>query len=163
MTDKILELEIRLLLVKHGRRKVIETLAHLKSQTIEEIERELSDAEQKPKPKRSPATASDLVNSEIQKRPEISEALRRLASSFEARTFLPQLRDVQRFLERIGTPVRKPKSRAAVMPTLIRALARMEPHELDRLVDEGAEGESDFTLLARAIMGPSRSNPGAGT
>lgn len=122
-----------------------------------------SFAEQKPKPKRSPASVSDVVSSESQKRPEIAESLQRLASSFEARTFLPQLRDVQRFLERIGSPVRKPKSRAAVMPALIRALARMEPHELKTLASEGAEGESDFSLLARAIMGPSRSNPGAGT
>lgn len=157
MTDKAPELEIRLLLLRYGRRKILEALAHLEDQSVDEIERELSAAERKPKRKRTAASSLDIVAAETQKRPEVSEQLQTLASLFEARVFLPQLRDVQRFLERAGTSVRKPKSRAAVMSVLFRTLAKMEPHELNALIAGlHTQGDSDFSLLARTIMGTSR-------
>src|ERR1700757_3703107 len=100
MTDKAPELEIRLLLLRHGRRKILETLAQLGNQTVEDIERELSFTENRPKKKRVQPGAFEIVTTESQKRPEVAEQLKHLAALFEARTFLPQLRDVQRFLER---------------------------------------------------------------
>ncbi len=158
MIDRAPELEIRLLVLRYGRRKVLETLAELGDQCIEELERELSAAERKPKRKRIEHSSSDIVAVESQKRPEISEQLQRLAAMFDARTFLPQLRDAQRFLDRIGIAVRNPKSRAAIMPALFRALAKMDPDELKKLVaGVTTEGDSDFSLLARTIMRNSRS------
>lgn len=158
MTDKAPELEVRLLLLRYGRRKVLETLALLGDQSVEELERELLTAAQKTKPKRTQPATLDIAAAEGQKRPEVAEQLQKLAALFEARTFLPQLRDVQRFLDRIGTPIRKPKSRAAVMPALFRALAKMKPDDLKQLIDGvAAQDDSDFSLLARTIMRNPRS------
>jgi hypothetical protein len=154
MTDKHLEIDVRLLLLRHGRKGVLEALARLEGRTIEDLDRELLAAEQKPKKKRQQPDIEDVVAAECQKRPEISQPLRSLAAAFERRVFLPQLRDVQRFLERLGVSSPKLKSRAAAMPILIRVLSKMGPDELNRLaVTDKPTSDSDFSLLARAIMG----------
>jgi hypothetical protein len=154
MTDKLLEIDVRLLVLRHGRRNVLGALARLEDRPIEDLERELAAAEKKPKAKRAQPSAAEIAAAECQTRPEISEPLRSLAAAFEGRTFLPQLRDVQRFLERLGSPSRKLKSRAVAMPVLIRALAKLAPDELRRLAaTDKSTGDSDFSLLARAIMG----------
>jgi hypothetical protein len=151
MTDKLLEIDVRLLLLRHGRKGVLEALARLEGRTIEDLDRELLAAEQKPKKKRQQPDIEDVVAAECQKRPE---PLRSLAAAFERRVFLPQLRDVQRFLERLGVSSPKLKSRAAAMPILIRVLSKMGPDELNRLaVTDKPTSDSDFSLLARAIMG----------
>jgi hypothetical protein len=47
------------------------------------------------------------------------------------------------------------KSRAMAGPILIRAMARLPLEELRQLAArEGSGGDSDYSLLARAIMGP---------
>lgn len=160
MTDKFLELNLRLLVLRYGRRSVLEALAHLEERTVEDLERELLAAEKKPKGKRPLPSVAEVVAAESQKRPEISEPLGTLAVAFEGRAFLPQLRDVQRFLERIGSSSPKLKSRAAAMPVLIRALAKLGPDELHQLsIADKSAGDSDFALLARAIMGPPTTKP----
>jgi hypothetical protein len=46
------------------------------------------------------------------------------------------------------------------MPVLIRALARLGPDELHRLsIADKSAGDSDFAILARAIMGPPTTKP----
>lgn len=153
MTDKAPELEIRLLLLRYGRRRVVEALARLGDQRVEDVEREISSSECKTKRKRSQPSSLDIVASEGKKRPEIAHYLNQLANSYEARTFLPQLRDVVRFLEQGGVTVGRPKSRTAAAPTLFRALGKMEPAELRRLTTSSpSEADGDFALLARAIM-----------
>jgi hypothetical protein len=52
----------------------------------------------------------DLVGVAAQERPEIAEPLRALAVGYENRTFLPQLRDVQRFLDRTAPAYRTANS-----------------------------------------------------
>jgi hypothetical protein len=61
---------------------------------------------------------------------------------------------VQRFLDAAGSAVPKLKSRAAAAPILIRTLAKQTKEHLVRLAaaEDNSSGESDFSLLARAIM-----------
>jgi hypothetical protein len=150
---ELLEIDVRLLLVRYGRTKVLQVLARLTEQTIEDLERHLQTIQHKPKPKRAPPSIMDLVEATAQERPEIAEPLRALAVGFENRTFLPQLRDVQRFLDGTGASHGKLKSRAAATPIVIRTLAKLPPDSLAQLLRDKTSTDSDYALLARAIMG----------
>ena len=152
MSSKLLDIDVQLLILRYGRPKVLQALARLGKQTVEDLEHQLRATAQKPKAKRPKPSAMDLLTSACRERPEIAELLRALAVRFDNRTFLPHLRDVRRFLDRIGTPA-KLTSRAAAAPFLIRALAKLTPEDLSQLsVTDESAGESDYSLLAKAIM-----------
>lgn len=128
-------------------------LFSLSEQTVEDLERQLQTIQHKPKPKRAPLSITDLVGAAAHERPEIAEPLRALAVGFENRTFLPQLRDVQRFLDRTGVSHGKLKSRAAATSIVTRTLARLPADSLAQLLLDKTSTDSDYALLARAIMG----------
>jgi hypothetical protein len=153
--NDLLDIDVRLLLVRYGRNKVLQAFARLGEQTVEDLERQLQSIQQKStKPKRVPPSVKELAEAAAQEHPEIAEPLRALAVKFENRTFLPQLRDVQRFLDRTGVSHGKLKSRAAAAPTVIRTLAKLPPDSFAQLLVDKTSADSDYALLARAIMGP---------
>jgi hypothetical protein len=160
MTEQILALELRLLILRYSRRRIIDAFAALGDQTPEEVERELAavlerKARRNTKPKER--IASDLIADACRDRPEIVELVSTLVSRFENRTFLPELRDVVRFLDRAGVSHGKLKSRRLSTPVIVVALARLNADELHRLAAPPAtEGDSDLALLAREIMGGGR-------
>lgn len=163
MNQGLLEFDIRLLILRYGRRRVLDALARLGDQTPEELDQQLRTLEKsgdrrrqtnRPKP-----SALDLAASESRDRPDIAEPLRALAVSFQNRAFLPQLRDVQRFLDRAGSSHGKLTSRAAAAPVLIRMLAKLTRTDLLTLTETRSSGESDYSLLARAIMGTAAAKP----
>src|SRR5438132_4425932 len=128
MRNLLLELDVRLLVLRYGRRKVLEILAGIGDQTPGQLEQQLRALEQKPKTGRTKKSKPSLIEvaaSECRDRPEISEPLRTLAVNFENRTFLPNLRNVQGFLDRIGASSRRLKSRTVAGPVLIRALSKL--------------------------------------
>ena len=161
MSDELLEIEMRLLILRYGRPKVLRTFARLSELSVEELEQRLRAVEQRPKAKRPKLSAMDVFTSEFQDHHEIARTLRALAVDFDNHTFLPHLRDVQRFLDRIGSPAGKLKSRAAAAPFLMRALARLTSDDLGRLLVAGkSTADSDYSLLARAIMNsPAKKSP----
>jgi hypothetical protein len=155
--DQLLEIDVRLLILRHGRQRLLEAIARLGEQTVEEIEHQLQILESKPKPIRAEKLRLiDMVASECRKRPGIEEPLRALVLKFENHTFLPHLRDVRRFLERLGVSTATLiSSREAAGPTLVRVLSKLSGEELSTLANESrASRESDYSLLARAIMQP---------
>lgn len=156
MTNDLLDIDVRLLVLRYGRTNVLQALARTGDQTLDELERQLQAlAERKAtKAKRAKPSILELVAAQAQERHDYAEPLRTLALGFENRTFLPQLRDVQRFLDRSDTKHGKLKSRAAAAPLVIRALAKLPLDELNRLITAEKTGnDSDYALLARAIMG----------
>jgi hypothetical protein len=161
--DQLLEIDVRLLLLRHGRQRVLDVLARLTDQTLEELEQQLRVSENKPKARKtkvSKAALVDIVASEYSERPDIAEPLRAIASNFENRTFLPELRDVERLFDRIGVSAGRLKSRAEAGPILIRALAKLSREELVKLATrDKVPGESEYSLLARAIMGAPTAKP----
>ena len=160
MSSKLLDIDVQLLILRYGRPKVLQALARLGKQTVEDLEHQLRAAAPKPKAKRPKPSAMDLLASACRERPEIAEFLRALALHFDNRTFLPHLRDVRRFLDQIGTPPAKLRSRAAAAPFLIQALAKLTPEDLSRLsVTDESAGESDYSLLAHAIMNSPATKP----
>lgn len=170
MSDLWLTLELRLLVLRYGRQAVVRALAGLGMQSVELLELELEALEERKKAQRKgagrkPATAStaDLVADSFRDRPELIPRVEVIIRQFENRTFLPQLRDVHRFLDRAGLTRGRVKSRKEATRPFITALAMLpseELLELSRISQHGAE--SDFALLAREIMGssmPARRSP----
>lgn len=157
MKDELLDIDVRLLVLRYGRQKVLTTLSRVMDQTPGELERQLRKLEGIPSVARKKAPNPSLVefaSAECRKDAEILEPLRMLAHAFENRTFLPNLRDVQRFLDRAGAPPRRYKSRAIAGPDVIHALSKLPKDELTSLATRNTSGgESDYSLLSRAIMG----------
>jgi len=155
MSDQLVQLEVRILLLKHSRQKVLRALGQLGDQTPDQIEQQIQAMEQKRRSRRTKPTVVELAAKEAKGREEIEEPLRTLAVAFENKTFMPQLRDIQRFLDQ-AAPTGKLRSRKAAAPALFRALANLPKEELDQLATtDDAPGESDYQLLAQAIMGTS--------
>ena len=160
MSEQFLELELRLLILRHGRRRVLEALAQLSEQSPVEMEEQLRAAEARPKKKRAKPSVIDLADAQCRDNPDIAEPLRSLAVRFQNRTFLPRLRDVQRFLDRVAPIQRKLKSRETAAPLLMGTLASLTREDLIRLASENSTpSESDYSLLARAIMRTQPSEP----
>lgn len=160
MSDELLDMDLRLLLLRYGRERVLRGLTRLSDQNIEQVKQQLNAIVQKkskPKNKKAPPTIFDLVTTAADERPDILEPLRTLAIQFENRNFLPQLRDVERFLDRMGEQHGKLKSRNAAASAVVRVLARLGREELFKLsAHEKGQGDSDFSLLANAIMRPAK-------
>jgi hypothetical protein len=162
MTNQLLEIDVRLLVLRYGRQRILKVLARLGEQTPEDLERQLQRVEQRPNAQRATKprqSLSDVLAVECRERPELAEPLRAIAVNFENRTFLPHLRDVQRFLDRMGAS-QHAKSRAETGPALIRALSKLKREELVMLAARaGSARESDYSLLSRAIMGAAPAKP----
>lgn len=85
--------------------------------------------------------------------PAIESHVQALIASYENRTFLPQLREVERFLDRVGVLHGKVKSRSEALPKVVQALAGMSHSELTGLTELASHDKSsDFALLANEIM-----------
>ena len=157
MKDELLDIDVRLLVLRHGRQNVLAALSRLVEQTPAELEQQLQTLGHKATTSRKKAPNPSLVEVatlECRDHPEILEPLRVLALAFENRSFLPNLRDVQRFLGRTGASPPKFKSRAIAGPIVVRALSKLPRDELTSLAARDASGgESDYSLLSRAIMG----------
>lgn len=160
MSDQFLELELRLMMIRHGRNRVLAALGRLGPQSVEELEGEiaaLGERKAQKKKLRRDRTTAELVEEATRSRPEIQALVIPLVTRFENRTFLPQLKDVVRFLDGVGVPHGKLKSRTASLPTVVVALAQRSAEELRELAAHSpSESGTDFMTLAREIMAGGR-------
>jgi hypothetical protein len=155
MTNRILELQVELLVLQHGRRSVVEAIAGTGGRPAEEIERDIASIQRRKVVKRrKEVNSEETLLREFRGRPDLLPLIRRLLQSYENRIFLPNLRDVQRFVERSGGLKSRLKSRQLAIVPLIRTLAGLTDTEIERIVhDLSAAGSNDYELLAREIMG----------
>ena len=164
MRNDLLDIDVRLLILRYGRQKVVSSLARLVEQTPAALEEQLGTLEQvkNTTPKQaSKHSLVELASLECVDHDETLEPLRALAVAYESRRFLPNLRDVHLFLDRTGKPNQKFKSREAAGSILIRTLSKMSNEELTQLASRYAEGgESDYALLSKAIMGETSDETG---
>lgn len=152
--DDLLKLDVQLLLLRHGRRKVLDMLATLGEQTAEQLELELRTAQgRRAKRVRKTPSSVDVLPEISSPVPEVAEALRVLATRYENRMFLPQIRDVQRFLDRLGVPHKAVRSRRDAARRVMIALSKLTLDELTQLTKLPESNSSDFADLAREIMG----------
>ena len=168
MSDPLLQLELRLLILRHGKRRVLEGLATLGEQTLEALEAELAAINEgggRKKSKTRKPELPEIITRECRSRPpEVTDVIQRLATKFENRMFLPELRDVHRFLERFGgaSSGARPKTRSVGIVKVVHVLAGMELDALKRLADTSAPViDSDYAVLARQIMGRGSANADA--
>jgi hypothetical protein len=156
--DELLDIELRILLLRYGKARVSEALARLEQPTIAELESEIGTAaKRKTSAKKKAISAVEFAARISSDQPECSQALQALAVRYDNRAFLPHLRDVRRFLEQCGMPNGSVKSRADATRSVFTTLAGLGAQELKKLADSPeAPGESDYALLAKEIMGRRR-------
>ena len=85
------------------------------------------------------------------------QAIATLARLYEAKQFLPNLRDAEGFLWRSGASPKKHKSRKDALPLVLEALSSMPQSELEAILADATRspGQSDYAILARQLMGKS--------
>lgn len=160
MIDKeILSLEVRVLMVKYGYRKLIHAISEIKNDSIDKIEEDMRKLEllKRKKSKLPGRSIDDIVNTIINNNLEKADQLRRLAASYENRTFLPQLKDARQFLERNSANPRIPKSRLSAVSPVFRTLASLDISQLEEyLVTPGIGTDNALSLISDQIMGKRR-------
>lgn len=157
MTDKeLLTIEVRVLLMKYGYKKLIQALSEVKSDSIEKIGEDLRKLELLKRNKSKPHTRSidDIVSKIINDNPEKADQLCKLAARYENKTFLSQLKDVRQFLERNSVNPKTPKSRHFAASQVFRTLASLDISQLEEyLVTSGTGTDNVLSILSDQIMG----------
>lgn len=155
MKKEILNIEIELLIVKYGYKNILESLSKIKGISIDEIESSIASLQKKSamrKPTRKKSVievAEDVISGA-----EHYASLHELAIKYQSKEFLPQLKDVRRFLERSGIKSNKLKSRLNSTKKVFEFLRGLSKHELESLLTEIPENsESAFSALANEIIG----------
>jgi len=153
--EDLIGLEVRLLLARYGKRRVLEALAAIHQVDLAAIETEIERYE---------ARAKDKKRSRRKGIPELVEDARldramrsiveKIAYAYESKEFLPELRAVKRFLESQGISADKLRSRADALPKVIDVLAHQSKEGLEKLVaDSKKAGRGDLGVIADQILG----------
>jgi hypothetical protein len=153
--QEILELEISLLLIKYGKDRVLKTFA---KKIDDELIQKLSIASkisqnrtQKKKGPRKPFSIEPLFEG----REDKADLLTALQARFKNRTFLPELRDVKRFLDRNTNRAISLKSRSAAEKILFTTLANLDKNTLKDFLSDttSSNKESSLGLISDEILG----------
>lgn len=155
---ELLELEVALLLVKHGKQSVLQAMALLLRLSAQELETELgklSDVSYALAAKKRSQGKPFSLDSILKGREEKADSLRQLQARFENRTFLPELKDVKRFFERYGKRVPSLKSRSSAQAPLFKLLADLESPTLTKLLAESPTSAtfSSLGIISDEILG----------
>jgi hypothetical protein len=153
---KFLDYEVALLLAKHGKTAVLNALSRKLQLTPEQLEAILQTPLNDKLPSRSKKNpfALDLVAQLAQEHPNKAHLLKTLHDRFGNKTFLPELRDVKRFLEQHDRSPQSSKSRAETLPTVLRLLAVLDITELEDLCRANPEnGYSSLGVISDEILG----------
>jgi hypothetical protein len=157
MTPDFLKTQLRLLIAQFGRRAVLEALADATDATPEQIHDEIAKLEitRRTKSSKRDKPLDELLASLPAASTRAKELLAQLGRLFEAKQFLPNLRDAAEFLRRGGSPERKYKNRKEVLAPVLKRLSEMPESELESLVahSTNTSGKSDYAVLANQLMG----------
>lgn len=150
MTSKeYLSLHLSLLLAQHGESSLLEALAPLLGSRPEDLHARLADVHKvgHARPKRTAvvAKAGESIERLLAAYPEKADILRQIQARFVARTYLPELKDVRRFLDRHGQPSTSLKKRDEGFPRVARQLVHLTLDELQSVLNE--HGPSDYSSL----------------
>lgn len=154
-TDEILELELSLLLIKYGEKRVLKSLAKVNGLRASELEANLKrihQAEKKPT-KRKGRDTSKVVEEIINQHPQKTQLLKLLYSRFQSRTFLPQLRDIKRFFNKHSLEPGSLSSRNNSAAKVFKLLANLDEIELKELTQEQDKAQySALGIISDEIM-----------
>jgi len=155
MNTELLKIEIDLLVLKYGEAATLRAFAGATGSTEDAVRRKLAILKEKKikskvtRTKKRPIDiARDVAENSVNE-----EQLMRLAVSYQNRQFLPQLKDVKKFLGRFHVE-KNIKSRDNAARIVFETLNRCSPEELnDFLSDSSMSDQSSFSRLAGHIMG----------
>ncbi len=153
---ELLQLELRLLVARYGKAEVADGLA-----TIEGVDRAALDNDiggyakkkAKTRARRHQQKSVEEMVRLANPPPAVRDLVEKLAHAFQGREFLPQFRDVRRFLESRRITVSKFRSRADAFPTLLRVLSEQDVDELTALYERLAGSGSDLGIITDQILG----------
>ena len=154
--DTILQLELRLLIARYGKRRILEAIATIEGVDLVEIEREIEQQEVKAKRKKQRRSKGvfELIQEARSSNIDVRLILEKLAYRYDAKEFLPQLRDVKRFLESRGVPAGKLRSRSDALPKVVDVLASQSAAELQKLMEELLTSDrGDLGIITDQILG----------
>jgi len=155
MNTELLKIEVDLLVLKYGESAALRAFASATGSTEDAVRRRLAALKEKKTKsrgaqikKRPIYIAKDVAKGSVKE-----EQLMRLAVSYQNRQFLPQLKDVRRFLGRFNIE-RAIKSRDNATRIVFETLNRCSSEELDDFLSDSIKsGQSSFSRLAGHIMG----------
>ncbi|MBI1879390.1 MAG: hypothetical protein HYR94_14430 [Chloroflexi bacterium] len=146
-SDEILELELSLILIKYGERKVLTSLAKITGLSISELEIKLErihQIEKKPPVKKTKQT-SRIIDEIIDQHPQKAHLLKILYARFQNKSFLPELRDIKRLLNQHSLESEGLKSRNIAAPKVFKLLASLDEKQLEELTQQ--QDKVDFSSL----------------
>ena len=153
----LLNLELRLLIVRHGKAQVSEALTAIDEVDLDAIDSRIRVYEEntsKNKPQRRPRKSIEEMIRDV--KPDSLDAQRlieKLAHAYENKEFLPEFRDVRRFLQSRRIPIAKFRSRAAALPVVLSVLAQCQTDDLKTLDAKRLVGGSDLGIITDQILG----------
>jgi hypothetical protein len=154
----LLDLELRLLIVRHGRTQVSEALSAIGEVDLAMIDSRVRDHEKKVQKNRLQSgrrkSIGEMIREANPRNLDAERLIGKLARAYERKEFLPELRDVKKFLQSQRHQVAKLRSRATALPAVLSVLAACTDDEL-RELDEGRwiRG-SDLGVITDQILGP---------
>lgn len=156
--DKIfLDLNLRLLIAQHGKTQVSEALSAIEdvdlAVTRTEIETCGNKAKRSKARRRPGKSVEEIIRNAKPDNPETEGVIKRLAHAYENKEFLPELRDVRRFLESRSISPAKFRSRASALSAVVDVLARCKLDELDRLDRRRRTQGGDLGIIADQVLG----------
>lgn len=160
-TKEFVNIDVSLILLRHGRTAVLSAIAHQigmsEKELTGEIER-LRAAKQASIAKKNKRSNVFDLEAVLVGGDEKTGYLRSLSDRFDNRTFLPELKDLRRFLERHGNGASFVKSRANAKTKLFRILATLSELELEKISIETHDRPrvSSLGLISDEILGRTR-------
>ena len=156
MKAELLQIEVEVLLLKYGEASVLKALSAATASTEEELRRKINVLKEK-KTKTTKSTIAKKqpldVAKEVIAGSTNEDQLMSLAVLYQNRQFLPQLKDVKRFLGRFNI-TKVVKNRNDATRIVFESLSRCSQEELMGFTsDSNTGGQSSFAKLAEHIMG----------
>lgn len=155
MNTELLKIEVDLLVLKYGEAATLRAFAGATGSSEDAVRRKLATLKEKKTKSKVARTKKRPIDiaKDVAKDSAHEEQLLRLAVSYQNRQFLPQLKDVRRFLGRFNIE-KSIKSRDNATRIVFETLNRCSSEELnDFLSDSNVSDKSSFSRLAGHIMG----------
>ena len=155
--ETLLDLELRLLIARHGKRRVSEVLSAIGEVDLTAIDSGIKAYEEKSKrdktQRRRRRSIEEMVRNANPDSVDAERLIEKLARAYENKEFLPELREVKHFLEARRVPVVKFRSRADALPTVLRVLAQYRLDDLQVLDENRRVHRSDLGIITEQILG----------
>ena len=168
----LLDLELRLLIARHGKARVSAALSAIGDVDLDVLDTGIREYEDEYIPsasehedgsrnrtshRRASKSIEEMVQDSNPNGAAAKRYMERLAHAYQDKEFLPELRAVKRFLQSRGVQTEKLRSRSDALSTVLRVLAECELEELQALNEEKEIRGSDLGMLTDQILGTTKS------